>query len=102
MVVFGNGTRHSRLSPATLVPEVDQQLLGAALVGLLDPSISPDQAEQLRSDLKEIYREFMAACSRAGIETKTVEREEVMSHYDQELVRYREMKARMAGRKSEG
>lgn len=59
-LLFENGTRHSRFSPATLVPEVDQQILGSYLTGIIDPLLSYEQSKRLRADIIEIYAEFRA------------------------------------------
>ncbi len=58
-VHFLNGTHHSKFSPATLVPEADQQILGTWLFGTVDPLISAKQAKQLRHDVKDLYGQFL-------------------------------------------
>lgn len=56
-VIYEKGTSHSRYSPANLVPELDQQILGSYLFGILDPNLSWDQAGELRKDFKRVYGE---------------------------------------------
>ena len=56
-LVYQSGDSHARYSPANLVPEIDQHILGSYLFALIDPSLSWDQAADLRTDLKRIYRE---------------------------------------------
>ncbi len=59
-VLFLGDTRHSRFSPANLVPEADQQIMGAWLMGFVDPLLSIPQARQLRNDITDLSREFVA------------------------------------------
>jgi hypothetical protein len=48
----------SRLSPSNLVPEVDQLLMGLAIVRFLDPFIDNQQTVQLKKMVLEIYKEM--------------------------------------------
>lgn len=54
-LLYQNDTRHARLSPANLVPEVDQHLLGSYLFSLIDSHLDWNQAAQLREHLKKVY-----------------------------------------------
>ncbi len=49
----------ARLSPATLLPEVDQLVLGSYLVGFLDPYLTPDSASRVRRLFLSVYRPML-------------------------------------------
>lgn len=52
-VIYPDGISHHRLSPAHLVPELDQQLLGSHLFAVID--LGWKQAGTLREDVREVY-----------------------------------------------
>jgi len=54
-VWLGTG-RYQRLSPANLVPEIDQLKLGAAVFPALDPFIDQEQGERVNSLFLQVYR----------------------------------------------
>lgn len=56
-LIYQNGTKHSRYSPANLVPELDQQILGSYLFALIDPAFGWGQAAELRDQFRKIYRD---------------------------------------------
>jgi len=57
-VIHQNGTRHISFSPANLVPEIDQCILGSYLLALIDPNLGWGQAAELRENVRNIYDEL--------------------------------------------
>jgi pimeloyl-ACP methyl ester carboxylesterase len=70
---YRGAARFRRLSPANLVPEIDQLRLGAHLFGLLDPTADRELAARVRRLFLEVYREmrgdpgFVQAVSALGM-----------------------------------
>ncbi|MBI22706.1 MAG: hypothetical protein CMN05_03815 [Roseibacillus sp.] len=57
-VVYENGTSHFSCSPANLVPEIDQCLLGTYLLALIDPNLGWGQAAELRENIRNVYADL--------------------------------------------
>ncbi len=57
-VIYENGTRHFSCSPANLVPEIDQYILGSYLLALIDPNLGWSQAAELRENVGNIYADL--------------------------------------------
>lgn len=54
-LVYQTGASNSRYAPSNLVPEIDQHILGSYLFAVIDPSLSWEQAADLRNDFKKVY-----------------------------------------------
>ena len=54
-VIYHNDNRHFSCSPANLVPEIDQYILGSYLLALIDPNLGWGQAAELRENVRSIY-----------------------------------------------
>jgi len=63
-IIYTPATAHRRISPANLVPEIDQHLMGAHVMTVLDPLIEPHEADRLRTLLTNVYGERDAAFKR--------------------------------------
>ena len=56
--LFLGEAQYTPLSPANLVPEIDQLKLGSYIIPAIDPVIDVDQAERIRELFGGVYREM--------------------------------------------